>query len=423
MKKLLKKMVSFAVIGGLLLSTALCPAQVTRAAAVSSFKDVPKTHWAYTTIMEGVEKGYLEGFSNGTFKPNDSVTVAQFLKMVLLSMTEVDSSGKRTWAASKLALLPDWNLSAFKDSSISFAAGGKGQAWYENYVHTAETLSIIQAQQYDERFNTPLTRQEAAAILENLDSYFYGTLDQAYAEKAAPVLFKDVTKFGRGYDLVAAKVALRGIMAGGAGGYFNPKQAISRAEAAKITYVLAHPEARNPQKIDMTNIPYAMVDSPGYSQTVHVFANWEMKKVYDSLKGAQKSYPGYTQGSYGELDYYKSREEAEKHLEKQYYFDKTIFDNTIYFDIVFGFDGNVYNITLSSDVESSARGQEVLDLFLKKTFNNPSPVKEKILMVLQTEQKGGSLTTSDKVYEGRQVVISATRHGFISIGISVYQDK
>lgn len=422
MKKLLKKMVSYVIIGGLLLSTALFPAQVTRAAAVSSFKDVPKTHWAYTTIMEGVEKGYLEGFSNGTFKPNDSVTVAQFLKMVLLSMTEVDSNGKRTWAASKLALLPDWCKPRFADSSISFAPGGKGQAWYDNYVRTAQTLSIIR-QEFEGNYNMNLTRERAATILENLDSYFYGTLDEAYAIKAGPVLFKDITKFGNGYDIYASKVALRGIMVGGSGGYFYPKQAISRAEAAKITYVLAHPEARNPQKIDMSNIPYVVANSPGYKPNIYVLANWEAKEVYDSMYKEKSGYTGFVQNYYWDLGYYKTQDAYEKHMDQTHYLDKMMFDSTIYYDILFGFSGNVYNVNLNSNPESSDRAEGILDLFLKKTFNSPIPVKDQILEVLQTEQKGGSQAVVDKIFEGRQVVISATGHGFISMGFSVYKDK
>ena len=38
--------------------------------------------WAKDVILYGVEKGYIGGFTDGTFRPNQSVTRAQFAKML-----------------------------------------------------------------------------------------------------------------------------------------------------------------------------------------------------------------------------------------------------------------------------------------------------------------------------------------------------
>ncbi len=43
-----------------------------------SFKDVPKTHWAYSYIQRLAANGVTTGYSDGTYKPNLSVTRAQF---------------------------------------------------------------------------------------------------------------------------------------------------------------------------------------------------------------------------------------------------------------------------------------------------------------------------------------------------------
>lgn len=42
-----------------------------------SFKDVTEKHWAYKEINRAVQAGYVSGFSDGTFRPNDPVTREQ----------------------------------------------------------------------------------------------------------------------------------------------------------------------------------------------------------------------------------------------------------------------------------------------------------------------------------------------------------
>ncbi|MDH7563252.1 MAG: S-layer homology domain-containing protein, partial [Caldisericota bacterium] len=51
-----------------------------------SFPDVPSSYWAYSEIMKLVEEGVINGYPDGTFKPEFPVTRAEFAKMVLLSL-------------------------------------------------------------------------------------------------------------------------------------------------------------------------------------------------------------------------------------------------------------------------------------------------------------------------------------------------
>jgi len=54
------------------------------------FSDVPKNHWAYEHIAKAVSAGWLEGFSNGTFRPDDTLTYEQALTVMcrLLHLTD-----------------------------------------------------------------------------------------------------------------------------------------------------------------------------------------------------------------------------------------------------------------------------------------------------------------------------------------------
>jgi hypothetical protein len=49
---------------------------------VMRFKDVPETHWCYKAIEELAEKGILNGYEDGTFKPDAPVTRAEVAAII-----------------------------------------------------------------------------------------------------------------------------------------------------------------------------------------------------------------------------------------------------------------------------------------------------------------------------------------------------
>ena len=48
----------------------------------ASFTDINEKHWAYTAISELVSKGTISGYTDGSFRPDNTVTRAEFVKMV-----------------------------------------------------------------------------------------------------------------------------------------------------------------------------------------------------------------------------------------------------------------------------------------------------------------------------------------------------
>ncbi|MBQ5749365.1 MAG: S-layer homology domain-containing protein [Oscillospiraceae bacterium] len=46
------------------------------------FADLPQSHWAYAQIEKAVEKGLIKGYDDGTFRPDEPVTRAQFVTML-----------------------------------------------------------------------------------------------------------------------------------------------------------------------------------------------------------------------------------------------------------------------------------------------------------------------------------------------------
>ncbi|MBP8614293.1 MAG: S-layer homology domain-containing protein, partial [Firmicutes bacterium] len=51
-----------------------------------SFSDVPATHWASGYINVAEMKGVVNGYPDGTFKPEGAITYAEALKMILTAM-------------------------------------------------------------------------------------------------------------------------------------------------------------------------------------------------------------------------------------------------------------------------------------------------------------------------------------------------
>ena len=58
------------------------PAPAATAKPQISFSDVPEAHWAYNAIISAAEKGVVSGYNDGSFKPDDYVTRAECITMI-----------------------------------------------------------------------------------------------------------------------------------------------------------------------------------------------------------------------------------------------------------------------------------------------------------------------------------------------------
>ncbi|WP_336775411.1 S-layer homology domain-containing protein [Paenibacillus sp. MMO-58] len=93
-------MMAVAVIG----TQALVPDKKVEAAAKPSFSDI-SGHWAASSIETAVQAGILNGYSDGTYKPNNTITRAELLKVMALTFKlKVDSSGSTWYAPYQTAL-------------------------------------------------------------------------------------------------------------------------------------------------------------------------------------------------------------------------------------------------------------------------------------------------------------------------------
>lgn len=102
------------------------------------FADLTADHWAYPEVARLVEAGVIHGSPEGSFRPDETVTRAEFLKM-LLTARRIDTAGKCE------AIFPD-------------VACGE---WHAPYVEFGYRLAILDpADGAYFRPGNPMTREE-----------------------------------------------------------------------------------------------------------------------------------------------------------------------------------------------------------------------------------------------------------------------
>ncbi len=156
--------------------------------AQDTLVDIDK-HWAKVYIESLYSDGIVSGYSDCTFRPNESITIPQFLKMII-------TMGKYKMTSSELG-------------------------WQQDYINTAISHHIIDDSSF--KSNDYLSRKECVKILSNI-------LDLKDVKKSK-VTFKDVSDSIE--DSVKKLVTLN-IFSGYDNGTFNEDKFVTRAEACKI---------------------------------------------------------------------------------------------------------------------------------------------------------------------------------------------
>lgn len=161
-------------------------------------------HWGEASILEAAEKRLVTGYPDGTFRPDQAVTRAEFLVMLVRTLG----------LEGGLEALP-------------FVDEGKIGSWAKEAVATAVQKGIVVG--YEDgsfRPDAPITRAEMAVMLAKA----LGLKDQAEVR----------TGFADGHEIPAwakdAAEALRqqGIVQGRDGNRFAPQHVTTRAEAAVV---------------------------------------------------------------------------------------------------------------------------------------------------------------------------------------------
>lgn len=185
---------------------------------VNKFKDVKVSDWFIETVSKLVGRGGIDGYPDGTFRPNNTITRAEFTKILVSTLGHEN--------------LPK-----------------TGSHWASGYITKAEEIKLIGKGELKE-IDKPITRNEMAKMAANALDY----LGESHVSDRN--LFrsqiKDFDKISKEYQDYVLKAYSKGIITGYPDGTFKGDRGLTRAEASTVIIrVIEKDERKAPTKPEM----------------------------------------------------------------------------------------------------------------------------------------------------------------------------
>ena len=170
--------------------------------------DLDKSHWAYAYISELTDKNVIQGYEDGSFKPNKTVTRAEWAKLLCVA------SGKNIESAKK-----------------AYAADYKSSDWFSKYVNTVKDYLNFYDMGGEVYFkpNQAITREDVTVSLVKLKGYDLSELDYSNITQ-----FKDFNTISNSMKQYISVAIANGLIEGFDDGTFRPHDTLTRAEAATL---------------------------------------------------------------------------------------------------------------------------------------------------------------------------------------------
>lgn len=361
------------------------------AASAPVFKDI-KGHWAEKTIGNMVNQGILDGYPDGTFRPQEPVKVDQFIKMLVLSYTDLHQNGSRSWNTQFLLSLSAENQAILKQDYryFDFKPSPSGY-WAKVFIDVASDLHFLNKSRYSD-FQANMTRENVAEII-------YYTLqetefleDGLFGQKMARS-YGDLMGASEREQKFIAETLVKGIMQGYPNGYFGVGDTVTRAESLVILNRLTDKSKRlavtiSPDKLER------VVPTAGGGRKIIIFPDKRMWDAYDSLLQA-----GQLRGSNHDL--YETtlrlfKDQAEKELVLSHPSSSTATNEeaSVWLDPQY----NTYGITMRLREGALARNKEVIEQFGNQLFGyNASAFKELFNDICKRVEAGKKVDAQQKL--------------------------
>ena len=214
----------------LMISLLLAMSTVTTAYG-AGYTDVKIDNWAYDAVNAMSDKTIIKGYPNGSFKPNNTVTYGEFIKMALIAGTgeDVGNSVTGNWATS------------YYNKAL------------ELKYYTAHDIALLQLGNHITRGDMALI---ISSILGNVDIKNYDEIQKGIT---------DVT-YQTEYEYDITKAYATGILTGYTDNTFKPDKTLTRAESAMVIYRLVDESRRElpGTQTDETSKEYKLVNTADY---------------------------------------------------------------------------------------------------------------------------------------------------------------
>lgn len=178
----------------------------------TTFTDVPSSHWAYDSISQMVQRGVINGYTDGTFHPDRIVTRSELAKIMVLA---AGINPRSTSNSSFSDIVPsDW-FSAYVEAAKPYLTG-----------YSQADGSLYYAP------NAPALREDMAIAIVKLKGYETSG-DQADLNELSDKFtdYDHISQVARKYISVATA---KGLVTGYPDNTFRPQEPITRAQAAAL---------------------------------------------------------------------------------------------------------------------------------------------------------------------------------------------
>lgn len=162
-------------------------------------------HWAESRILEAVKAGFVSGYEDGTFKPDKTVTRAEFATLLNNAMKNMS--------------IAEINLSDVKKND-----------WFYKQVQKSIAVGFFSGYENNTfRPNNPITRQEVAKVINS--AITAGSIDGDGATRLKD--YGSIQEWAKPSVNIAYN---KGYIMGYPDKLYKPIKALTRAEAVKIIY-------------------------------------------------------------------------------------------------------------------------------------------------------------------------------------------
>lgn len=210
---------------------------VAAAEEVFTFHDVTKSSWYYEDLQYILrdERQIFSGYPDGTFRPNETLTVDMYIKLIVTVMGYEVENGKEYWASTYIdKAIEEGLIIPWLDTRLTFKSKDDPYAGYKRPINRGD-MALIAGRAFDNIIDSNVYRDPIAV----------SSLIKDY-HNISPLLKSSVVKF---YDL--------GILTGYPDGEFKADNILTRAEAVAVIRRIIDPSAR--KRVDL---PIAANPSP-----------------------------------------------------------------------------------------------------------------------------------------------------------------
>ncbi|MCE5280755.1 MAG: S-layer homology domain-containing protein [Deltaproteobacteria bacterium] len=224
-------------------------------------------HWAAADIMKLVDEGAIAGYPDGTFRPDNPVTRAEFLKIITGVLNYQEKPDSTCYIPYADIAMADWFFSYVIAANQNHLVGGYPDGTF--------------------RPNNPITRQEVAKILvkaKGIDETTYVSSDELTQTAATVSDWSTISEWARPFVASAIKA---GLMKGDPSGNFRPLANLTRAETAAVSSRVGVPEGTTPTGLEGETLAFiAMSSDNRQSEIDSIGADGSQRTMLPNTSGA-----------------------------------------------------------------------------------------------------------------------------------------